>query len=97
MNLILSKKDLRELLAQSAEIGAKMALIATGQLKPYLSKTEAYKLHGRCTVDRWIAERLVTPRKDGGHSAKWRLDRIELETISKASNRTTYLTIDEIL
>ena len=56
MDIILSKADLRELLAQSSEIGAKMALIAVGQLKPYLSKTEAYNQYGRCTVDRWVAE-----------------------------------------
>ena len=67
-----------------AELGAIAALIKTGQLRPYLKKSEAFRLFGRKHVEHWIGEGLITPRKDGDHSAAWRLDRIELEVLSKA-------------
>jgi hypothetical protein len=87
--------ELRNLLMDAAELGAKKALINAGKLKPYLKKSEAYRLYGRSVIDRWIEERLITPRKDGDYSATWRIDRIELEAVAKASNRTTYLSVNE--
>lgn len=66
----------------AAEMGAKLALSKTGKIKPYLSKNEAFRLFGRKNVERWINDGLVTPRKDGGYSANWRIDRFELEAIA---------------
>jgi hypothetical protein len=72
------------LLQAGAELGALIALIKTGQLKPYITKAEAYRLYGRKNIDRWLDEGLLTPRKDGSHSAAWRIDRLEAELIVKA-------------
>jgi len=80
----ISSFQLKKLIKISAELGAVVALIRTGKLKPYLKKAEAFRLHGRANVEHWIDEGLITPRKDGGHSASWRIDRIELETIVKS-------------
>jgi len=70
-------------------------LLNKGIIKPYLSKQEAYKTYGRGLVDRWIKEELITARKDGTSSAKWRIDRLEIESVAKASNRPSYLMIAE--
>lgn len=75
---------LQRFLEQAAELGAIKALIRTGQLKPYLKKSEAFRLYKRVNVERWIDERLITPRKDGDDSAAWRIDRLELEVIVKS-------------
>jgi hypothetical protein len=68
----------------AAELGATQALIQTGRLKPYLSKAEASRLYGRNNIERWVDEGLLAVRKDGNHSAAWRIDRLELELIVKA-------------
>ena len=67
-----------------AELGAIIALIKTGKLKPYITKAEAFRLYGRKNIERWLADGLLTPRKDGDHSAAWRIDRLEAELIVKA-------------
>lgn len=76
--------SLHQVIRASAEIGATAALIKSGKLKPYLKKSEAFKQYGRASVEHWLETGLLKPRKDGDHSAAWRLDRIELEIISKA-------------
>lgn len=87
--------ELRRLLTDAVELGAKKALQEAGILKPYLKKSEAYRLYGRGIVDRWIEEGLIKIRKDGNQSAAWRLDRIELEIVAKSLNRHTYLSVEE--
>lgn len=72
------------MLQAGAELGAMIALIKTGQIKPYITKAEAGRLCGRKNIERWLDEGLLTPRKDGSHSAGWRIDRFELELIVKA-------------
>jgi hypothetical protein len=84
--------ELRRLLTDAVELGAKKALQEAGILKPYLKK---YRLYGRGIVDRWIEEGLIKIRKDGNQSAAWRLDRIELEIVAKSLNRHTYLSVGE--
>ena len=82
---------MEEFLQAAAELGALQALISTGKLKPYLKKTEAFKLYGRTKVEHWIDARLVTPRKDGDHSACWRIDRMEIEILTKAEQMSQFL------
>lgn len=93
--LEISLQELSTLLQQAAELGAMKALEEAGCLKPYLNKSEAFKKYGRANVERWLKEQLITPRKDGNDSAAWRLDRLELDAVAKASNRHTYLTVAE--
>ena len=75
----------RQLLLQAgAELGAIIALIKAGKIKPYVTKAEAFRLYGRKNIERWLDEGLLTPRKDGNLSAGWRIDRLEVEIIVKA-------------
>lgn len=84
MDIDISVFQLKILLQSAAEMGAVLALAKTAKLKVYLKKSEAFKLYGRANVENWILEGLITPRKDGDHSASWRIDRMELEAIHVA-------------
>lgn len=69
---------------KAAELGAKHTLCRTGKLKPYLTKAQAFREYGRANIEHWIEQGLITPRKDGNHSANWRVDRIEADAIRSA-------------
>lgn len=82
---------MEKILQGVAELGALQALIGTGHVKPYLKKSEAFRQYGRKNVEKWLAEGLIKPRKDGGHSAAWRIDRMEIATLAKAIELLRYL------
>ena len=86
---------LASMLQDAAELGSMATLSKYGLIKPYMSKFQAQKIYGRCIVDRWIKEGLITPRKDGQSKDKWRIDRNEIEAVAKACNRPSYLTVVE--
>ena len=88
MNILLTPFQLQKLLVDASELGAILALTKIGKIKPYLKKSEAFK---RRNVENWILGGLVTPRKDGNHSAAWRIDRIEIETVHKAKLAMNFL------
>jgi hypothetical protein len=87
--------QIQNLLAVGIEIGMKRMAIELGAIKPFLSKSEAYKIYGRGIIDRWLAEGLIKMQKDGNASSKFRIDRMQLEIVSKASNRRSYLPVNE--
>jgi len=76
--------QLELIIREAAELGTISAMVASGRLKPYLKKSEAFRIYGRANVENWLRNGLLTPRKDGDHSAAWRLGRIELETVSRS-------------
>ena len=80
----LSPLLLEIIIKEAAELGAITALTKVGKLKPYLKKSEAFKIYGRNKVEHWLEAGLITPRKDGDYSAAWRLDRVELAVLSKS-------------
>lgn len=84
MDLQIAPHQLRFLLGQAAALGAQLALAQTGKIRPYLNKSEAIRLYGCASIENWIEEGLITPRKDGDHSACWRIERIEVEAIVRA-------------
>jgi hypothetical protein len=84
MTIEFSFFKLNLVIERSAELGAKQVLYSTGALKPYISKAEAFRLFGRANLERWIADGLITPRKDGDLSSRWRIDRLEAESIKYA-------------
>ncbi|MBB5440628.1 hypothetical protein HDC92_004331 [Pedobacter sp. AK017] len=79
-----SSHTLTLLIEQSAKMGAIYTQVLQGRLKPYLKKSEAFRLYGRMYVEHWVRDGLITPRKDGDHSACWRIERIELEAAARA-------------
>ena len=82
---------MEKILQGAAELGALQALISIGHIKPYLKKSEAFRLYGRKRVEKWIAEGLIKIRKDGDHSAAWRIDRMEIATLAKTIELLSYL------
>lgn len=92
MTLIeLTPQQLKMLLQEAAEIAAIHVLAQTGQIKPYLKKSEAFRKYGRKNVERWLNEGLITMRKDGDHSATWRISRLEIMAIAKSITLMRYL------
>jgi hypothetical protein len=87
--------EYRNALIDAAELGAIKALVQIGTLRPYLKLNEAKRTYGPAIVERWIREGLVTPIKDGNHTASIRIDRIQIESVAKTCNRATYLTTQE--
>jgi len=90
-----SETEFRNALVDAAHVGAQKALVDLGLAKPYLKKNEAYRIYGARIVKRWIREGLVKEIKDGDRTASVRLSRIDLETIARTCNRSTYLTTEE--
>lgn len=82
---------MEKILQGAAELGALQALISIGHIKPYLKKSEAFRLYGRKQVEKWTGEGLVKIRKDGDHSAAWRIDRMEIATLAKTIELLSYL------
>lgn len=75
----IAETELSVLVSAAAQLGATIALVRTGHLKPYLTKSEAFRRYGRKNIEKWIGLGLLTIRKDGNHSAAWRLDLLEIE------------------
>jgi|GEM_PF-234035 hypothetical protein len=88
-------KELASVLIHAVEKGTALALAESGALPAYLSKTEAYRLYGRTTVDRWIAERLIHVENPDGRNTKKLISRTALEAVAGKSNRRTYLPVGE--
>jgi len=89
-----SETEYRNALVEAAELGAKRALTEAGLLKPYLSLKKSYRKYGEAVVKRWIMDGNIHPKQDGPSSKK-RIDRLEIESVAKASNRSTYIPAKE--
>lgn len=87
----ISNHTLSLILKHTATLSAIRVLCRTGQLSPYIRKAEAYRLYGRTNVEHWFNTGLLTPRKDGDHSASWRIDRLEAETIYFAAQLIAFI------
>lgn len=86
----MERMELVNLLSEAVAIGAKKVLVETLQLKPYVSKSEAYKKYGRRLVDRWLKEGLIKQIKDGDTNHSIRIDRVELESVAAICNRVSF-------
>jgi hypothetical protein len=83
-------KQLQQIFSDGVELGSTKTLLELGKIKPFYSQAQAHKLYGRRVVDRWIKEGLITPEKDGDKNTAYRLDRLQLDTLAKASNRISF-------
>lgn len=88
--ITLERIELVNLLSEAAALGAKKVLVETLQLKPYISKSEAYKKYSRRLVERWLKEGLIKQIKDGDSNHSIRLDRLELESVASICNRVSF-------
>lgn len=86
----ISTFELRILLKDAAEIGAQAALSKAGILKEWISKAEAYRRYGERTVQRWISEGKVKPRRPSPNAVKAFINLQEIETVNKAFNTPVY-------
>jgi hypothetical protein len=91
MDFEISTHQLKIIIQEAAEMGAILALTKVGKLKPYLKKSDAFRKYGRANVEHWIEKGIITIRKDGDHSAAWRIDRLEIEAIVKSIAILRYL------
>jgi hypothetical protein len=91
MDSQISTHQLKLIIAEAAEMGAVMAMIKTGKVRPYMKKSEAFRKYGRANIEKWIEQGLISVRKDGNHSATWRIDRIEVEAITRSVTLLKYL------
>lgn len=91
MDFQISSQQLKIIIQEAAEMGAILALTQVGKLKPYLKKSEAFRKYGRANIENWVQNGLITIRKDGNHSAGWRIDRSEVEAIAKSVILLRYL------
>ncbi len=72
------------------DAGYAKALAKYGELKPYISLKEAYRMYGQGTVERWADEGLITKIKDGTGSSRVRIDRQQIELVAGESNRCSW-------
>lgn len=91
MNITLAYQQLEKLMEFAVEIGVLAAYCSDGSVRPYLKKSEAFELYGRKNVEKWIEEGLVSIQKDGDYSASLRINRLEIEIVSKAKEMSRYL------
>lgn len=75
MNYTFTQFELKSLLIEAAEMGAKKALLEVGAIKPVMSKREAYRMINQATVDRAIENGTLKTTKKGGVTSKVWIDR----------------------
>jgi len=73
--------------------GVAKAVGVNSAIAPHITKAEAYRIYGRSNIDRWLAERLISPFAPTGKSSKKLLDRNVLDRVAGTSNRITYLPV----
>ena len=81
-------RDVAALLRKSTVWSAENTLRKFSPDSEELSKAEAYRLYGRCNVDRWVSENLIK-------ISNKKFNRQNLEAIAASSNRSTYLPVAE--
>lgn len=77
--------QLQSLIAEATQTAVTEALVSAGLLTDYISKSEAYRLYGRGTVDSWIAAGYVQAYYDDSR-AKYRIRRAQLTDVAKRCN-----------
>lgn len=89
-----SERELVSMMLDFGEICAQKALIEADLLRPFISLAAANRKYGEGTVERWAQEGLIDIIQDGPGS-NYRIDRLQIEAVSKTANRHTYTTVKE--
>lgn len=82
-NITLSRASLIDMLTMAAEAGAEKVLARIHPANDRISQAEAFRIYGRRAVEMWLADGLLTYRRNGTstNSKKW-FSRAELNAIS---------------
>lgn len=83
-NWIITDFQLTYILEQATGLATIETMIKLGHIKSYVNKSEAFRLYGRNNILSWMDQGLITPIKDGQYSAVYRMDRLDLEIISRS-------------
>ena len=67
----------------------------TKGFKATLTRADAYRLYGRTSIDRWVAEGLIRAAGETGKTSKQIFNRTALERVAATSNRVTYTPVAE--
>lgn len=92
--VILPDPQTVNLMIDIAKLSSMQTLIEMNLIKSDISMREAYRKYGPAIVKRWHEEGLIKFLQDGPNK-RIRIDRIQIEAISKASNRGGYLSTEE--
>lgn len=87
ISLVEEPTVLAKVLGSLAKLTATEMLTMSGGLKPYISKSEAYRMYGRGKVDKWISEgHLSISQDESGTSSKMRINRSEIDALAQADD-----------
>lgn len=90
MTVTLDLYQLKVIIREAAQLGAKEALVQAGLSSRYLTQNSAYKQYGRRAVEGWIKEGQIIAHKNGVNNSKVQLDRLELEALVKGADLIRY-------
>lgn len=82
------------LMIDIAELASLKTRIEDDKLSPDMSVRAAQRKYGTSVANYWIQEHLVDLRQDGPNK-RYRIDRVQIEAVNKASNRGNYKVKDE--
>lgn len=87
--------SLSQVLEKAAKDGSIRIVEELGLNSDFISLNEAYRMHGREIVKRWIKEDLLQIVYSGPQKKAKMLNKKRLETVASSNNRTTYLPVGE--
>lgn len=91
ISIIENQSTLARAMRTIARLTATEMLTMTGGIKPFISKSEAYKMYGRGKVDKWVSEGHLSLSQDEiGTSSKMRINRGEIEALAEADDLISY-------
>lgn len=90
---MITTAQLSQLLSSAIRTGTEQALGNSGLVCNLVTKKQAYAQFGRCDVDRWIKEKLLTPVPPMGKRLRQMIDKKQLLAVAGASNRISYLPV----
>jgi len=95
-NWVITDFQLSYILEQATGLASIETMIRLGHIKSYVSKSEAFRLYGRNNILTWVDQGLIRPIKDGQHSAVYRMERLDLEAISRSIQVVRILNSDRL-
>ena len=75
--------EFKNIVMDSANLGASIALSRVGVIKDEISQREAYRIYGESTIRTWLNRGLIHRVKIGEKNSKVTYSRIELETVKR--------------